>query len=301
MSGENRAYFGLYHHSKEEIAMVNQKLFTMKQPELGKRISETRKAKGLTQEELVEKCNLNVRTIQRIEAGEVTPRSYTIKAILEALEINLEKSPISLDLEEEKEFPDSLRKFLQIGFVFGILYFIAAFIEFPMDMEAMEHSEMVDLDYYLTIKLVTLIFFSVFIFSFSRIGAYSKNFPLKISSYLLILSNLFGVGSMIYLVVNGQPVSWAILIPEVVVAGGAFLFFGFSFTQFKSPWKSIVGPLGVVGMITGLFYITLIGAVAGLVIQVVFEIGLLYFILWYTKKSGRISSPDSLFSKEVQA
>ncbi|MCS5489833.1 helix-turn-helix domain-containing protein [Algoriphagus limi] len=47
----------------------------MKQPELGKKISELRKAKGMTQEELVEKCNLNVRTIQRIEAGEVTPRS----------------------------------------------------------------------------------------------------------------------------------------------------------------------------------------------------------------------------------
>ena len=30
----------------------------MKQPELGKKISELRKAKGLTQEELVEKCNI---------------------------------------------------------------------------------------------------------------------------------------------------------------------------------------------------------------------------------------------------
>ncbi|HTO36647.1 MAG TPA: helix-turn-helix transcriptional regulator, partial [Flavobacterium sp.] len=57
----------------------------MKQPELGKKISDLRKAKGLTQEELVEKCNINVRTIQRIEAGEVTPRSYTVKSILSAL------------------------------------------------------------------------------------------------------------------------------------------------------------------------------------------------------------------------
>ncbi len=61
----------------------------MKQPDLGKRIVELRKAKGLTQEELVEKCNLNVRTLQRIEAGEVTPRSYTIRTIFEALDLNL--------------------------------------------------------------------------------------------------------------------------------------------------------------------------------------------------------------------
>jgi transcriptional regulator with XRE-family HTH domain len=58
----------------------------MKQPELGKKIAELRKAKSLTQEELVKKCNLNVRTLQRIESGVVTPRSYTIKAIFAALE-----------------------------------------------------------------------------------------------------------------------------------------------------------------------------------------------------------------------
>ncbi len=60
----------------------------MNQPELGKKIAELRKAKGLTQEELVEKCNLNVRTLQRIESGEVTPRSYTIKVIFAALDYN---------------------------------------------------------------------------------------------------------------------------------------------------------------------------------------------------------------------
>ncbi|MBQ0741032.1 helix-turn-helix transcriptional regulator, partial [Aquimarina celericrescens] len=53
--------------------------------------SELRKSKGLTQEELVEQCNISVRTIQRIEAGEVTPRSYTIKTILSALDYDLEK------------------------------------------------------------------------------------------------------------------------------------------------------------------------------------------------------------------
>lgn len=60
----------------------------MNQPELGKKIAELRKSKGLTQEELVEKCNLNVRTLQRIETGGVTPRIYTLKVIFGALEYN---------------------------------------------------------------------------------------------------------------------------------------------------------------------------------------------------------------------
>ena len=62
----------------------------IQQPELGKKISDLRKEKGLTQEELVAKCNLSVRTLQRIEAGEVTPRPITIKLIFEALEVSFE-------------------------------------------------------------------------------------------------------------------------------------------------------------------------------------------------------------------
>ena len=64
----------------------------IQQPELGKTIADLRKAKGLTQEELVEKCNLNVRTLQRIESGEVMPRTYTIRLIFEALEVPFDKS-----------------------------------------------------------------------------------------------------------------------------------------------------------------------------------------------------------------
>ncbi|MGH1387480.1 helix-turn-helix domain-containing protein [Kordia sp.] len=60
----------------------------MKQPQLGKKISELRLAKGFTQTELAEKCNLSLRTIQRIEATEVTPRSYTLKLLFKNLEFD---------------------------------------------------------------------------------------------------------------------------------------------------------------------------------------------------------------------
>ena len=53
----------------------------MEQPELGKKILALRLAKGLTQNELAEKCNISLRTIQRIESADVTPRSYTTKVI----------------------------------------------------------------------------------------------------------------------------------------------------------------------------------------------------------------------------
>ena len=71
------------------------------QPELGNKIIELRKTKGLTQEELIDKCNISVRTLQRIEAGEVTPRYSTIRLIFEALEINDSTYFESTKLDEE--------------------------------------------------------------------------------------------------------------------------------------------------------------------------------------------------------
>jgi transcriptional regulator with XRE-family HTH domain len=57
---------------------------------IGKKISETRKLKGLTQEELAEMSKMNLRTIQRIENNESIPRGKTLNILCDVLEINLE-------------------------------------------------------------------------------------------------------------------------------------------------------------------------------------------------------------------
>lgn len=49
------------------------------------KLIEVRKAKGLTQEEVAKQCKITVRTIQRIEAGMVNPRAFTIKIISDTL------------------------------------------------------------------------------------------------------------------------------------------------------------------------------------------------------------------------
>jgi uncharacterized Tic20 family protein len=64
--------------------------------QLGQKIQELRKQKGMTQEDLAEKTGLSVRTIQRIESGEVDPRSYTLNQIAEALGVEI------TDLTNEK-------------------------------------------------------------------------------------------------------------------------------------------------------------------------------------------------------
>jgi uncharacterized Tic20 family protein/DNA-binding Xre family transcriptional regulator len=60
----------------------------MNQPDIGLKVSELRQQKGLTQEQLAERCEVSPRTIQRIESGEVDPRAYTLHCLGEALEFD---------------------------------------------------------------------------------------------------------------------------------------------------------------------------------------------------------------------
>ncbi len=60
----------------------------MNQPDLGRKVAELRQQKGFTQEQLAEKCEVNPRTIQRIESGEVDPRSYTLQCLSRELDFD---------------------------------------------------------------------------------------------------------------------------------------------------------------------------------------------------------------------
>ncbi len=55
---------------------------------VGNYIREHRLNKGLSQEELANRSNINIRTIQRIEKGESEPYGATLRALAEALEID---------------------------------------------------------------------------------------------------------------------------------------------------------------------------------------------------------------------
>ena len=58
---------------------------------IGNIISERRKLKALTQEELAELSNVNLRTIQRIENNENEPRGKTLSLICDVLNLDLEE------------------------------------------------------------------------------------------------------------------------------------------------------------------------------------------------------------------
>lgn len=79
----------------------------MTQRNIGKKIVEIRNAKGWTQADLAKKCKITTRTVQRIEAGSVTPRAFTLQIISQALEFNFSDNQ---ELKEGKKQLDEVLK-----------------------------------------------------------------------------------------------------------------------------------------------------------------------------------------------
>ena len=157
----------------------------MKQPELGRKILELRKQKGLTQEELVDQCNINVRTIQRIEAGEVTPRSFTLKTILNVLGEDLEnlKDVNSLDSESFNINEIGHSSFyIKLAWISGIIYFLSGFVEFAVDYTRFYEDELILSNAaYISMKFIVMLAYIYFLWGFVVSG---KIFPFKSNSKL---------------------------------------------------------------------------------------------------------------------
>ncbi|WP_109435302.1 MULTISPECIES: helix-turn-helix domain-containing protein [Aquimarina] len=73
----------------------------MEDRSIAKNLVYQRKLKGYTQEELSERTHVTIRTIQRIEKGEVNPHLQTVKLLATALEIEVDDLLILEDPKEE--------------------------------------------------------------------------------------------------------------------------------------------------------------------------------------------------------
>jgi len=101
--------------------------------DLGRKIVIARKNKWLTQEQLAELTNITVRTIQRIESGESTPRAYTLKTIAEALDTSFEALQASQNKNAAPPAPyneENGKHFLQMLCLSCFTYLCIPFIHF---------------------------------------------------------------------------------------------------------------------------------------------------------------------------
>ena len=271
----------------------------MKQPLLGKKITELRKQKGLTQEELVKRCNVTVRTIQRIESGETTPRIYTIKTILNALGLDYEKV-FEREYNEGKFdkilrfFPSNLKEVLNVSFIAGIVYFVLGFVEmgyyatsfFDLDSQTnwsnlpiKNYGSYSDNGIYIFIKIISIISFSLLMRGFVLVGSYYKNYLVELMAFVMIIMHIiFEISEIVSINFENSLVEF-IMISKAVTFGVIMIFFGVGLLRLKSHLGNLPKITGVLEIITGVCFATFFLSVFGLIFLTPLE--LLELLLLY--------------------
>ncbi|MDA8904119.1 helix-turn-helix domain-containing protein [Flavobacteriaceae bacterium] len=271
----------------------------MKQPLLGKKITELRKQKGLTQEELVERCNVTVRTIQRIESGETTPRIYTIKTILNALGLDYEKV-FEREYNEGKFdkilrfFPSNLKEVLNVSFIAGMVYFVLGFVEmgyyttsfFDLDSQTnwsdlpiKNYGSYSDNGIYIFIKIISIISFSLLMRGFVLVGSYYKNYLVELMAFVMIIMHIiFEISEIVSINFENSLVEF-IMISKAVTFGVSMIFFGVGLLRLKSHLGNLPKITGILEIITGICFATVFLSVFGLIFLTPLE--LLELLLLY--------------------
>lgn len=248
----------------------------MKQPELGRKIYELRKQKGLTQEELVEKCNINVRTIQRIEAGETTPRSFTIKTLLEALDVNLDLDSFA----NETVITNNDKKILNIAWISGVIYFVFGFIETIADIyQFTDDDSLFNIVSYTAIKIISSITFVLFFIGFIRVAKIYSLELLKIIVYVFMVAYVLSTILDVYSVSLANETVIVSAVIELIVFGAIQIIFGLSLLQLKDKLGTLIQINGVLEIITGACLATVFLSSLGvflLIPTVILEIIVLY-------------------------
>lgn len=270
--------------------MVNQNLIIMKQPELGKKISELRKAKGLTQEELVERCNLNVRTIQRIEAGEVSPRSYTVKALFEALDYRWESEKVSESLKNQK-----VPAYLYLAIGSAILYFFISMLEIGLEQEFLEGGPAEGsfaFGSFIWIKTGCYLFYILFLVGWLQLLNFFPNGLLRIALWMMIGTNVIWYGIELGGMFSDAYGLGDYYMLKIISFGFLYAFLGAGYLGYKTQFSAVAMITGVLLILAGALLFTGVGVFLALIPWTLGEIVQIGLMVYLVQKIGRRDSPD---------
>jgi transcriptional regulator with XRE-family HTH domain len=253
--------------------MKFKKYHIMKQPQLGQKILELRKQKGFTQEELVAQCNINVRTIQRIEAGEVTPRSYTVKIILEVLGEDLKEIQKEASTEKSNIFwTDKDLKNLKNSWFFGVFYSIITLVWFILEIyfKVTNLNQFWVLAFRVPLSIVFILTLWPFLKGYKLIAKKFTNTLLLNAVYIYLvitvimtISNLFIKGSGL---VNAIEIIIGIF--SLIIFGIGELIMGLGILKLKRELNSLSQIVGIAKIVNG-----------GLLISVILSPIALFFVI----------------------
>ena len=258
----------------------------MEQPELGKRLTALRKERNLTQEELVEKSRVSVRTIQRIEAGEVMPRISTVKILLDALDESHEVF-FANSIQNETILKVNSMKFksntVLIAAIAGAIYLMSLIILGAMDIAWLSNHlnwESWMFATYVGLNIILVISCILFTRGFIVLSKVFENKLLSIASYLLMFA-VFAKGIFDVLTLQVKEVE-SLYLPygvTFIIFGIIGIVFGISLFRLQDSMGKLSRIAGILEIIMGCMLITVFLFFISYVIlipAIVVEILLLY-------------------------
>ncbi|MDR2948635.1 MAG: helix-turn-helix domain-containing protein [Prevotella sp.] len=155
---------------------------------VGEKIAEIRKRKGLTQDEVAERANVNLRTVQRIESGETDPRGYTLSSICKVLEVNIEDI-----LDYGKTEDKSFFVYLHLSVLAGCIIPLGDII-IPLILWLTKRDKIVDLNFQAKNLLLFRACFDFVMFLFmvgSMIYVFHSGGPEEVGFRMIIIYSVF--------------------------------------------------------------------------------------------------------------
>jgi transcriptional regulator with XRE-family HTH domain len=267
----------------------------MQQPELGRALTALRKEKNLTQEELVEKSHVSVRTIQRIEAGEVMPRVSTVKILWNALGENYDSFSTKTQntVATKNETPNGNSKNTLLIAVFaGAIYLVVEIMLGALDiawfLQEGDWQWWTNMAYIaLTVMMVVTYF--LFIRGFLVLAQVFENGLLKIGGYLLIAGAVgLAILDISSLATDDVESLWIPYSAACVSLGAMSIIFGVALIRLQDGMGELSRFAGLLEIVVGCAMITVVLFFIGFVVMVpavIVEILLLYRGYEYLSKS----------------
>lgn len=265
----------------------------MQQPELGRQLAALRKEQNLTQEELVEKSHVSVRTIQRIEAGEVIPRLSTVKILWQALGAAYSQPSQNHPAMNTTTTSDPLNRQQQllVAVIAGALY-----LAFEISLAAMELSWLAGNDnrsasvrwIYIALSVGMTVSYALFARGFLLLASLFENRLLTVASVLMMVA--IAACAALDITMFDAPLDelgWPYSVLSVFV-GTCSLVFGIALLRLQDGMGGLAKIAGVLEVIIGCVLITVVlffVAVAVTIPATVIEILLLYHGYEYLSKS----------------
>lgn len=237
----------------------------MQQPELGRRLTALRKERNLTQEELVEKSHVSVRTIQRIENGEVLPRMLTVKILLEALGESYESfstKPSQVMEPQKSILPNANRNTVLIAVLAGAVYLVSQVILGALDIAWVTGDH--DWEFrmnaiYAVLTVVMVISFALFARGFIALSTVFENTLLRVAAYLLAVATVgMGILDITSLSVDDLESLWIPYAVAAVLFGALSIVFGVSLIRLQDSMGELSRIAGILEIVIGCMLVTVV-------------------------------------------